>query len=171
MRWILIGVGALLGLVALLAAAGYAMPNTHVAQAVADYRTEMDTVYSVLEDVERWPEWHPGISRLTPLEDSSDRPAWRVSGSDGSMTITMAEREPPRRMITLADGGMFVGRWTYRLEPRASGTRLTITEEARIDNPLVRGLTLFWSQTAAMERFLRALGHRLDEAVEPRPLT
>lgn len=171
MRWVFIGVGTLLGLVALLAAAGYAMPNAHVAQVVADYGAEVDSVYSVIEEVDRWPEWHPSITRLTPLESEPDRPAWRVSGPDGSMTITMTEREPPHRLTTLADGGMFVGRWTYRLEARDGGTRLTVTEEARIDNPLVRGLTLFWSQTATMERFLRALGDRLDEAVEPRALT
>lgn len=171
MRWVLIGVGTLLGLVALLTAAGYAMPNAHVAQVEADFRAEIDSVYLVLEDVERWPEWHPSVSRLTTLDEDSDRPTWRISGPDGTMTITMVEREPPRRLATLADGGMFVGRWTYRLAPHEGGTRLTITEEARIENPLIRGLTLFWSQTATMERFLRALGDRLNEAVEPRILT
>lgn len=171
MRWLLIGVGTLLGLAALLAAAGYAMPNAHVAQAAADYGADVDSVYSVVADVASWPDWHPSVSRLTPLDNESDRPSWRISGPDGTMTVTMTEREPPDRLTTLADGGMFVGRWTYRLEEHDGGTRLTVTEEARIDNPLVRGLTLFWSQTATMERFLRALGDRLNEVVEPRALT
>lgn len=171
MRWVLIGVGALLGLAALLAAAGYAMPNAHVAQVEADYRAGVDSVYSVIADVDRWPEWHPGVSRLTPLGGEDEQPAWRISGPDGSMTITITDRQPPDHLTTLADGGMFVGRWTYRLDEHNGGTRLTVTEEARIDNPLVRGLTLFWSQTATMERFLRALGNRLDETVEPRALT
>lgn len=171
MRWVLIGVGILLGLAALVAAAGYAMPNTHVAQVEADYEAGLDSVYSVIADVESWPDWHPGVSRLTPLETDDDRPAWRITGPDGSMTIAITEQEPPQRLTTLADGGMFVGRWTYRLQEHEGGTRLTVTEEARIDNPLVRGLTLFWSQTASMERFLRGLGERLGETVEPRALT
>jgi len=171
MRWLLIGVGVVLGIVAVLAGLGYAMPNAHVAQAQAEYRASADSVYSVLSDIAGWPDWHPSVERLTPVEADPKGRTWRISGPDGSMTVTLAGEDPPTRFTTLADGGMFIGRWTYHVEPRPTGTRVTITEEARIDNLVVRGLATFRNQTATIERVLRALGDRLGERVEPRALT
>lgn len=171
MRWLWIGVAVLLGIVAVLAGIGYSMPNAHVAQAQAEYRASPDSVYAVLSDIGGWPDWHPSVEQLTPVEGDPDGRTWRISGADGSMTITLAGEEPPTRFTTLADGGMFIGRWTYHVEPRPGGTRVTITEEARIDNLVVRGLASFRDQTATIERVLLALGDRLGERVEPRALT
>lgn len=171
MRWLLSGVGIVIGVVAVLAGIGYSMPNAHVAQAEADYRAGPDSVYAILSELEAWPEWHPSVRNLTPLDDSSDAASWRISGPDGSMTITLVDEDPPNRFVTLADGGMFVGRWTYKVEERDGRTRVTITEEARIDNLVIRGLTVFRNQTSTLVRVLRALGDRLGERVEPRALT
>lgn len=170
MRWILIGIGVVLGVVAVLAGIGYSMPNAHVAQAEADYRMGADSVYAVLSNVEAWPEWHPSVGTLEPVEDSAAT-SWRIRGPDGSMTVTVAGEEPPSRFVTLADGGMFVGRWTYHVETRNGSTRVTITEEARIDNLVIRGLTVFRNQTRTLEQVLRSLGQHLGERVEPRALT
>lgn len=171
MRWLLIGLGVVAGVIAVLAGIGYSMPNVHVAQVAADYRANVDSVYAVLSDIESWPEWHPSVRELSPIGDEPEQPSYRISGPDGSMTITVTGREPPRRFTTLADAGMFIGRWTYAVEPAGSGARVTLTEEARIDNLVIRGLTTFRSQTATMERLLRALGARLGQpGVEPRRL-
>lgn len=170
MRWLLIGIGVAFGVVAVLAAIGYSMPNTHAAQAEAEYRIGADSVYAVLSDIEGWPEWHPSVNSLTPVAESAER-SWRIRGPDGSMTVTLVGENPPVRFITLADGGMFVGRWTYHVETRSGRTRVTITEEARIDNLVIRGLTVFRNQTTTLMRVLRALGDHLGERVEPRALT
>jgi hypothetical protein len=171
MRWLYIGLGVVAGVIAVLAGIGYAMPNVHVAQIQAEYRASPDSVYVVLSDIESWPDWHPSVETLTPIGDEPEQPSYRISGPDGSMTITVTGREPPRRFTTLADGGMFIGRWTYAVDPVGSGSRVTLTEEARIDNLVVRGLTVFRSPTATMERLLRGLGARLGQpTVEPRRL-
>jgi hypothetical protein len=171
MRWLLIGIGIAIGIVGVLAGIGYSMPNAHVAQAEAEYRAGPDSVYAILSSIEDWPEWHPSVRSLTPLDGPSDEPSWRIRGPDGSMTVTLVDESPPTRFITLADGGMFVGRWTYHVEPRSGGTRVTITEEARIDNLVIRGLTVFRNQASTLVRVLDALGDRLGERVEPRALT
>lgn len=171
MRWLLSGVGIVIGIVAVLAGIGYSMPNAHVAQAEADYRAGPDSVYAILSDLDGWPDWHPSVGSLTPLGDSSSGSSWRITGPDGSMTIALADEDPPNRFVTLADGGMFVGRWTYRVEGRGDRTRVTITEEARIDNLVIRGLTVFRNPTSTLVRVLRALGDHLGERVEPRALT
>lgn len=169
MRWLFIGAGVIAGVIAVLAAVGYSMPNVHVAQVQAEYRASVDSTYSVLTDVDGWPEWHPSVESLTPLDGDPDQPSYRISGPDGSMTITVTGREPPKRFTTLADGGMFIGRWTYTVEPtgQGRGSRVTVTEEARIDNIVLRGLTMFRNQSGTIQHMLRALGTRLGERVEP----
>jgi len=171
MRWLFSGIGIVVGIVAVLAGVGYSMPNAHVAQAEADYRAEPEAVYAMLADLEAWPTWHPSVGSMTPLDESAGSASWRIRGPDGSMTVTLVDEDPPNRFVTLADGGMFVGRWTYKVEERADRTRVTITEEARIDNPVIRGLTVFRNQSSTLVRVLRALGDRLGERVEPRALT
>ena len=171
MRWLLIGIGIAIGIVAVLAGIGFSMPNAHVAQAEADFRADPDSVYAILSNIEGWPEWHPSVGSLTPLEDSSEERSWRIKGPDGSMTVTLVGEEPPTRFIVLADGGMFLGRWTHHVAERPGGTRVTITEEARIDNLVIRGLTVFRNQTSTLVRVLQALGDQLGERVEPRGLT
>lgn len=170
MRWLWIGIGVALGIVAVLAGIGYSMPNVHVAQVEAEYRAQPDSVYGLLSDIEGWADWHPGVQSLQRIENA-EADSWRLSGPRGSMTVTLTAQQPPRRFTTLADGGMFIGRWTYNVEPRSPGTLVTITEEARIDNLVVRGLAVFRNQTRAIQRVLRALGEALGERVEPRALT
>ena len=171
MRWLAIGLGVVVGILVILAGIGYSMPNAHVAQVEADFRASPDAVYRLLSDIENWPEWHPSVAEMNEVGDDEDQPTWRISGPDGSMVITLTGRQPPRRFTTLADGGMFIGRWTYVVEPRSSGARVTVTEEARIDNLVIRGLAVFRNKTATMERMLRALGEEMGERVEPRALT
>lgn len=171
MRWLLTGIGIVIGVVAVLAGIGYSMPNAHVAQAEADFRANADSVFAILSSIEGWPEWHPSVGSLTALDDSADQPSWRIKGPDGSMTITLVAEDPPTRFVILADGGMFLGRWTHHVEARPGGTRVTITEEARIDNLVIRGITVFRNQTATLVRVLNALGDHIGERVEPRGLT
>ena len=52
----------------------------------------------------------------------------------------------------------FGGTWTYRLEPTASGTRLTITEDGEIYNPTFRFVARFvLGYEGTMTRYLDAL--------------
>ncbi len=52
----------------------------------------------------------------------------------------------------------FGGTWTYVLVPDVAGTRLTITEDGEVYNPLFRFLSRFvFSQTATIDTYLRHL--------------
>jgi hypothetical protein len=67
--------------------------------------------------------------------------------------------------VTEVDGGAFRGRWTYELEPADDGTRLTITEEGQVTNPLFRAFMMFHDNHATMFEYHRALGERLNVEV------
>lgn len=171
LRWLLMGVAIVLGAVLVLAGIGYSIQNAHVAQVQADYKAGPPEVFDRLVDLEHWPEWHPGVSSMTRIEDADGMSAWRMKGHAGSATLVLLSSQPPERFVARADGGMFVGRWTVTVKAHAGGSRVTVTEEARIDNLVVRGLTVFRSNTASIEQMLRGLGTQFGEAVEPQPLT
>lgn len=64
-----------------------------------------------------------------------------------------------RRIVGARDFG---GTWTYELEPEGSGTRLTITEEAELYNPIFRFLARFvLGQTRALDAYLEWLRRQL----------
>lgn len=171
MRWVYLGLGIVAAGISALAAIGYSMQNTYVAQARGEYQAEPRDVFETLIDFEHWPEWHPGVSAMTRIDEVDGQPVWRMRGSAGSTAFVLLSSQPPERFVVRADGGMFVGRWTVNVEPRPGGSRVTVTEEARIDNLVIRGLTVFQSKTASIEEMLRGLGSHFGETVDTQPLT
>ena len=59
--------------------------------------------------------------------------------------MEVSGEEPPRRLVTrIADEDLpFGGTWTYRLEPDGGGTRVTITEDGEVYNPVFRFVSRF----------------------------
>jgi hypothetical protein len=79
---------------------------------------------------------------------------------------------PARRLVTrIADHNLpYGGTWTYELTPDGSGTRLTITENGEVYNPIFRFVSRFiMGHTASMESVLRALGTKHGETIAPEP--
>ncbi len=116
MKWALIIVGALIGLVVLVALIGAMLPRDHVATMTAVIPAPPDTVWSTLIDVGSYPTWRSDLKRVDVL---SQPPAlsWREHGSQGSMTFSAEAFEPPRRMIArITDQNLpFGGAWEYTL--------------------------------------------------------
>jgi hypothetical protein len=69
------------------------------------------------------------------------------------------------------DGLPFGGTWTRELAPAGGGTRLTITEDGFIRNPIFRVMSrLFFPSTGTINGYLRALATELGDSAEPRVL-
>ena len=154
---------------------GRTLPEHHVASVSARYARAPADVWNVLADPQRFPEWRPDVKTVELLPDPQGRSAWREHGDYGELAMVRAEADPPRRMVLeiVADPGAepdFSGRWVFELVPDGSGTRVIITEDGRIHNPLFRSvasLVVGYQSTAVA--YLRALGTRFNETVEPVP--
>jgi hypothetical protein len=88
------------------------------------------------------------------------------------MRLIVAEATAPVRLvmeIDAAPGAAFGGRWVYQLdpEPGGAGTRVTIAEEGWIGNPVFRVMATAGGLHKSVDGYLRALGARLGERVEP----
>ncbi|HUD13497.1 MAG TPA: hypothetical protein VMQ56_07565, partial [Terracidiphilus sp.] len=59
------------------------------------------------------------------------------------------------------------GSWSFVLEPANGGTRLTITEDGEVYNPVFRFVSRFvMGQTATQDAYLRALEKAVGEDIQ-----
>src|SRR5262245_20866404 len=161
-RMLILAAGLIVALILLLIAIGYALPISHVATREARLPAPPARVFSVLRDVEQFPKWRSDVKSVEVLATT---PAlrWRERGGN-DITFEMETVEPPRRIVTrIADKTLaFGGSWTYELSPQDGGTRLVITENGEVYNPLFRFMSRFvFGHTATIDRFIEDLGRHL----------
>ena len=160
LAWIL---GALLIGVGLILLAGAMLPASHVVSRTATFPHTPERVFAVLVDIENSRHWRRDVRAVEVLA-WEPRVRWREYGRRRSVVFERVEVEPPVRLVTqIADPDQpFGGRWKYELSPDNGGTRLSITEEGEIHNPMVRAFSRYvFGHAATIERFLEDLEGRL----------
>jgi uncharacterized membrane protein YgcG len=195
MIWIAYAVVGLVGLVAVMALIGLFLPRGHVAARRCVLARPPEAVWAALVDLDAQPRWRRGLKKLERLDERRFRETTR----QGAITFELMEDRPRElRIIQIADDKLpFGGRWIYELAPDGDsggggggsdgggddsgggggggGTRLTLTEDGFIKNPVFRLLaaTVF-STSTTLEVFLRDLAAHLGvaaviEPAEPSP--
>lgn len=168
---------AIAGLILVLAlaaatVAGALLPREHRARRMAEYHEQPGAVWDAITDFASLPAWMPGVKAVAEGDPESGAPRWTLTTSEGMMTVEVVELEAPRRMTSriAGDGLAFGGTWTYEVVPVDGGTRLTITEDGWISNPLFRFFAHYvFGVNRTIDDALRGLGERFGETVMPRP--
>lgn len=170
LRWTLIILGSLLGIVLLISLVGWLTPREHVAGAELRLDQPPDTVWSVVRDVEAYPDWWSYVSAAEMRQATDGGARYVMRDRHGQeVPYEVVEFRPPRRLVMrIADEDLpFGGSWTYEVEPAEGGSLLRITENGNVENPLFRFMARFvFGYHAAMESYLEALARRFGE--EPR---
>lgn len=170
MRWILTVAAALVGVVLLVAIVGMLLPKEHTARSHATIKATPDSVWRTLTDVEAFPSWRGDVSRVEVLSSPSGRKTWREIGKHGSITLEEVAAEPPRRLVgRIADPSLpFGGTWTYDVAPDAGGSRVTITEDGVVHNPIFRFMSRYiFGHYGTQEAYLRSLGRKFGHDATP----
>ena len=171
MKWVLIALGGLVGLVALMALVGAFSPRDHRATSSVMLRQPPDSVWKVVRDLGGITAWWPEMKEAVRLPDKDGHEAWRQKVSGFDMPLVVLESEPPRRLVTRIDspaGAAFGGTWTYELTPDSGGTRISVTEAGWIANPIFRFMSRFlFGYYGSLDGYLKALGKRYGETVTP----
>ena len=169
MKWILIVAGVVAGLIALMAIIGSLMPKGHKASRSAVINTPPEVLWRTMTDCEAFPQWRDDVKTVEVLPDRGGHRVWREDGKNGKMTLETIEASPPSRLVLrIADPDLpFGGTWTYELQPSGGGSLVTITEDGEVYNPIFRFMgRVFFSQTASIETYLKALGKKYGEDVQ-----
>src|SRR4051812_19066446 len=165
-RWLLILVAVVVVLVLGVLIVGWSLPVKHRASRSVHLAASPHAVFAIVTDVAGFPRWRSGIARVEVLAsaDGGAVTRFREHSGDGALTYDIVERVPDRRMVTrIADTGLpFGGQWTYEIEPDGSGTRLTLTEDGEVYNPVFRFVSRFvMGHTASIDRYLGDVGRAL----------
>lgn len=169
MKWILIVIGSIGGLIAVIAIIGSLMPKGHTASRTAVISKAPEVLWQTITDCASFPQWRADIKSVEVLPDRDGHKVWREDGANGKMTLEAIEGSPPSRLVLkIADPDLpFGGTWTYELQPSGSGTRVTITEDGEVYNPIFRFMgRVFFSPSATIETYLKALGRKYGEEVQ-----
>jgi len=171
MKWVLIGFGGLVGLIALMALIGAFVSRDHRATSTVTLRQPRDSVWKVVRDLGNITTWWPAMEKAERLPDRDGHEVWRQKMSGFDVPIIVMESAPPRRLVTQIDptaGGAFGGTWTYELASEGTGTRISVTEAGWISNPIFRFMSRFlFGYYGSLDKYLKALGSRFGETVHP----
>lgn len=170
MRWLLGAVAGLVGLVLVLWLVGGLLPRDHVARMTLDVRAGVDAVWALVSDFADTPRWRAAVAGLEMGDPVEGRMRFVEVAKQGRTPFeVMAQEAPSRQVVRVIDDGMpFGGTWTWELEPTVGGTRVTITEEGFVRNPVFRIMSrIAFPPTATMDAYLRDLARELGEDTEP----
>lgn len=171
MKWILIILGVLVGLVALMVLVGAFVPREHRATSSVTLRQPPDSVWRVVRDLGGVTTWWPEVKSAERQPDRDGHEVWRQKVSGFDMPLIVMESSPPRRLVTKIDSperSTFGGTWTYELAPDSGGTRISVTEAGWIGNPIFRFMSRFlFGYYSTLDSYLKNLGKRFGEEVRP----
>lgn len=177
MKKLALALGIVFGVVLATAAAlygiGLALPEGHTATVRAELDASPPRVWRVLSDYETWPEWNPGVASVEV--DEGDPLRLVTAGAwGGKVTWEIVETYPPERLrLRVADPhAPYGGMWTWRIEPTDAGSRITLTEDGEVYNPLYRAISFYViGYTANLRDALQGLAGHLDEEVRIHAIT
>lgn len=157
MRIVLVALGGLALLVVGVVAVGSMLPAGHRAVREAVYPVPRDSLFALITDVDRFPNWRSGVERVERQTTDDGSLRYVEFGDDGEIPYEVVESAPGRRHVTRIAGEdlPFGGTWTFNLEDAPGGTRLRITEDGEVHNPLFRFVSRFiLGYHRTIERFL-----------------
>ena len=171
MKWVVIVLGILVGLVVLVVLIGALVPRNHVAGSSAALRQPPESVWRVVRDLGGVPQWWSQMKTAERAAGPDARERWTQGMGGFQMTLVIEVDEPPRRLVTRIEsppGAPFGGTWTYDITPTPGGTKVTVTERGWIANPIFRFMSRFiFGYHGTQVSYLRALGRKFGETVTP----
>jgi|ERR1051326_5805506 hypothetical protein len=162
MKWLLIVVLSLAGLLILIVVIGALLPQKHRVSRSITLNRPPEVVWNLISGA---PTWRADIRKYDELPTHEGRRMWRETDKHAqTITYEAIEDQPPRRLVTrIADPKLpFGGTWTYEITPGASACSLTITEDGEVYNPLFRFVSRFvMGHSATIDAYLKAVQAKL----------
>ena len=95
MRYAVLAVGVVIGIIGVVALVGWLLPVGHTAARTANLAASPQAIYDAVHDVTRYPEWRTGITRVDVLESTSGLLRFREHSSESEMIMEIVEATPP----------------------------------------------------------------------------
>jgi len=168
MKIVWIAIATLVLAVGIVLVIGLLLPTAHVATRSAVYAAPPERLYSLIDGPQVWR--HDVVQSHT-VPDRDGRDLWLETTRDGrTITYALEQRVPPQAIVRrIATPNLpFGGAWTFSLQPEGPRTRVRITENGEVYNPVFRFAARFViGYYSTLDSYLRALGRETGESVQP----
>ncbi len=164
-KWTPIVFGPILAIVALAAIIGWMLPAEHSATRSLGLKQTPEAVWQAITDYPAMPSWRKGLTKIERLADRDGHAVWKETAGRWEVPLEDLDVEPPRRLVRkVADPDLpYGGAWTYLVTPADGGSRITITEEGFVKNPIFRLMARLGNKREAIDNFLTALAQKFGE--------
>jgi len=170
MKYVLIGLAVIVGLILAVVVVGALLPKKHHATRAARFHQPPEAIWTAMTNYQEFPSWRSNVKRVEAIPSTNNLPAWReVDSHGGSLPMQTVEVNPPGRLVTeIADPKLpFGGTWTTEITRIDGGSLVRITEDGEVRNPVFRFMSRFvLGLTATMDTYLGDLGKKFGETVQ-----
>ncbi len=169
-KWLGIIIAVILVIGGAVFIAGSAMPQNHTASRTTRLSQPPERVWAVITDIPAFPSWRKDVAVVEQLPPRDGKTTWKeVSRKRNALTFEAVTAEPQRHLVTrIADKGLpFGGSWDYVIVPEGTGSRITITENGEIYNPVFRVVSRVMGYTGTIDAYLEALAAKLGGKYSP----
>jgi hypothetical protein len=163
MKIALIVAGVMALLVLGVVVIGALLPKRHVVTRSATFRASPEKLFALIAGSQ---EWRPDVSACELITEGGKQFQRETSKRGETILYELENSRPPlaieRRIAT--EKLPYGGSWRFVLEPEGSSTRVTITEDGEVYNPVFRFVSKFViGQTATLDAYLKAMGKAVGE--------
>jgi hypothetical protein len=114
-------------------------------------------------------DWRPDVKSCELVTESDGRRFQRETSKHGETVLYELQGSRPPLAIErriASENLPYGGKWSFVFEPVDGGTRVRITEDGEVYNPIFRFVSRFvMGQTATMDAYLTAMGKAVGESV------
>jgi hypothetical protein len=166
MKIALIVVGAVLLLVLSVVVIGALLPKRHVVTRTALFKASPDKLFALIAGNQ---DWRPDVKACEMITDGGKQFQRETSKHGETILYELEGSRPPvaiqRRIAT--ENLPYGGTWSFALGPENGETRVRITEDGEVYNPIFRFVARFvMGQTATLDAYLTAMGKAVGENVQ-----
>jgi hypothetical protein len=159
-------VGVVVLLVVTVVVIGALLPKRHVVTRTALFKASPEKLFALIAGNQ---DWRPDVKACELITDGGKQ-FQRETSTHGEMILYELEGSRPplaiqRRIAT--ENLPYGGSWRFVLDPENGATRVRITEDGEVYNPLFRFVSRFvMGQTATLDAYLKAMGKAVGESVQ-----
>jgi hypothetical protein len=138
MKWVVIVIASLIALIMIAAIVGSMLPRNHRASRTLTLKRSPAEVWPVITQ----------------------------AASSSSVPVDVLENSPPHKLVTRVKESEknFGGTWTIAIDPIPAGSRVTVTEDGWVANPIFRFVSRFvMGHHATMDGLLTQVAKTLNE--------
>jgi Polyketide cyclase / dehydrase and lipid transport len=166
MKIVLIVVGVVVLLVVTVVVIGALLPKRHVVTRTALFKASPEKLFALIAGNQ---DWRPDVKACELITDGGKEFQRETSKHGDTVLYELEGSRPPlaiQRRIA-SENLHYGGNWSFALEPENGETRVRITEDGEVYNPLFRFVSRFvMGQTATLDAYLTAMGKAMGEDVQ-----